>query len=150
MDRKKGTPWIPEHSAGGVVVRTSGDKTEFLAIMPSHRDRWQLPKGTIDRGESPQETAVREVREEGGVNAEIVADLGPIKFVYQRGPRRFAKTVDFYLMRYVSGDPADHDHEVSEARWFPLGDATILAFETERGVVRLAEAALQESGSIAG
>ncbi len=136
------TPRIRQHSAGGVVVRSHGGEPEFLAIKPAHRDRWQLPKGTIDRGETSQQAAVREVREEGGVHAHIVSDLGPISFFYQVAGRRFAKTVDFYLMTYESGDPADHDHEVQEARWFPLRDAATLAFPTERGLVERARHAL--------
>ncbi len=136
------TPRIRQHSAGGVVVRRDSGEPEFLAIKPAHRDRWQLPKGTIDRGETSQQAAVREVREEGGVHARIVSDLGPIQFFYQAGGRRFAKTVDFYLMTYESGDPADHDHEVEEARWFSLHDATTLAFPTEQGLVERARDAL--------
>ncbi len=132
------TPRIRQHSAGGVVVRGDRGESEFLAIKPAHRDRWQLPKGTIDRGETSRQAAVREVREEGGVHARIVSDLGPIQFFYQTGGQRFAKTVDFYLMTYESGDPADHDHEVQEARWFPLRDAATLTFPTERGLVERA------------
>lgn len=135
MQNRSKAPWTRQHSAGGVVVRGSGSGLEFLAIKPAQRDRWQLPKGTIDAGENARETAVREVREEGGVEAEIECDLGPIQFFYQRGAQRFMKTVDFYLMRYRGGDPADHDHEVSEACWFPLANPGILAFESERGLV---------------
>lgn len=120
------------------MVRRRGDEAEFLAIKPAHRDRWQLPKGTIDPGETPPQTAVREVREEGGVVARIVADLGPISFFYQMQGRRYAKTVDFYLMAYESGSPADHDHEVQEARWFPLAQGSRLAFPTERKLVEMA------------
>lgn len=140
------TPWIKQHSAGGVVVRGSGERTEFVAIKPAHRDRWQLPKGTIDRGETSEQAAVREVREEGGVHARIIEDLGPIHFWYQMGGRKYAKTVDFYLMLYESGDPADHDHEVEEARWLPLSDGQRLAFETERSLVAKAREALASRG----
>jgi 8-oxo-dGTP pyrophosphatase MutT (NUDIX family) len=118
-----------------VVIRYAGDRAQFLAIKPAHRDRWQLPKGTIDRGESSEQAAVREVREEGGVLARILANLGPIHFVYQMAGKRYAKTVDFYLMIYESGDPADHDHEVQEARWFPLAAEHRLAFPTERALI---------------
>lgn len=129
---------IPQHSAGGVVIRHAADGAQFLAIKPAHRDRWQLPKGTIDRGESSEQAAVREVREEGGVRARIVANLGPIHFVYQMAGKRYAKTVDFYLMIYQGGDPADHDHEVQEARWFPLSAQHRLAFPTERALIERA------------
>lgn len=121
------------------MVRRGEDGTyDFLAIKPAHRDRWQLPKGTIDPGETPQVAAVREVREEGGVDARIIADLGPINFVFQIGRQRIAKRVDFYLMQYEGGSPLDHDHEVQDARWFPLDDVHRLAFDTERGVAQRA------------
>ncbi len=138
--------WIKQHSAGGVVVRGSGSQREFLAIKPAHRNRWQLPKGTIDHGETPEQTAVREVREEGGVHARIVEDLGPIHFWYQMGGRKYSKTVDFYLMTYESGDPADHDHEVQEARWLPLSNEDRLAFPSERSLVTKARAVLESLG----
>lgn len=138
------SPWIQQHSAGGVVIRGSGERAEFLAIKPAHRDRWQLPKGTIDRGETPQQAAVREVREEGGVHARIIHDLGPIHFWYQMGGRKFSKTVDFYLMTYESGNPADHDHEVQEARWLALADGHRLAFPSERTLVTRAREVLVE------
>lgn len=136
--------WTKQHSAGGVVVRNSGEGVEFLAIKPAHRDRWQLPKGTIDRGETPPQAAVREVREEGGVNGRIVADLGPIRFFYHMGSGRFVKTVDFYLMAYEGGSPDDHDHEVQEARWLPMEQVRRLAFPSERGVVRKAQGILNQ------
>lgn len=140
--RRRKTAWIPQHSAGGVVIRPSGGGHEFLAIKPAHRDRWQLPKGTIDPGETPAVTAVREVREEGGVDARIVADLGPIRFWYQMDGRHFVKTVDFFLMTYLAGNPDDHDHEVQDARWFSLDAAQQLAFRDERAVVHRAGAVL--------
>jgi 8-oxo-dGTP pyrophosphatase MutT (NUDIX family) len=127
--------WIKQFSAGGVVVRGTLDDAEFLAIKPSHRDRWQLPKGTIDAGESSGVAALREVREEGGVVGTIIEDLGAINFFYRMSGLGYNKTVDFFLMRYESGDPADHDHEVQEARWFPLNNPNVLAFASERGLV---------------
>jgi len=126
------------------VVRRRDGTDEFLAIKPAHRDRWQLPKGTIDAGESPELTAVREVREEGGVNGKIIADLGPIKFWYQTGRTRIAKTVDVYLMAYCGGDPNDHDDEVQEARWLPVAELDRLTFPTERGLVERARELLSE------
>jgi 8-oxo-dGTP pyrophosphatase MutT (NUDIX family) len=142
---------IRQHSAGGVVVRPEKEPREYLAIQPAHRDGWRLPKGTIDRGETPQEAAVREVREEGGVTGKILAELGPIKFVYQMNGKRYLKTVDFYLMAYVAGDPKDHDHEVQDARWFRLADDARLAFPTERSLIVRARRTLEtlSSGEIA-
>jgi 8-oxo-dGTP diphosphatase len=134
--------WIKQFSAGGVVVRGNAEHAEFLAIKPSHRDRWQLPKGTIDPGESAQDAAVREVQEEGGVTGTILEDLGTINFFYRMSGLGYNKTVHFYLMRYQSGDPANHDHEVREARWFPLAEPNVLAFASERGLVARAREAL--------
>ncbi len=128
--------WIPQHSAGGVVVKREASRTYVLLIKPHNRNRWQLPKGTIDPGESPDVTAIREVREEGGVDARIMADLGPITFFYQMSGRKFVKTVDFFLMEYVSGSPANHDHEVDDSRWFPIEQAVkTVAFKTEQDLV---------------
>lgn len=115
--------------------------------------RWQLPKGLVDRGEKPEETAVREVREEAGVQATLVAPLDRIGYWYQRtekGARvRVRKFVHFYLLRYRSGNVRQHDSEVLEARWVPLDDAgAMLAFASERKV--LVEAARKLSGEPAG
>ena len=113
------------------------DGSEVLLIKPHNRDRWQLPKGTIDSGESSPVTAVREVREETGVDAEILSALAPIRFFYQMHGQKFVKIVDFYLMRYVAGSPDDHDDEVDKAKWFPAQKALKkLTFDSEREVVR--------------
>lgn len=134
--------WIHQHSAGGVVVRGRSGTLEFLAIKPRGTTRWQLPKGAVEVGETPSQAALREVREEGGVSATIVGDLGPIRYFYRLGERGFVKTVDFYLMRYQAGDSSCHDHEVEEAVWFPMGESRILAFSSERELVRRAVEAI--------
>ena len=128
-------------------MRRRGDVAEFLAIKPAHRDRWQLPKGTVNRGETLEQAAVREVREEGGVDATVFADLGPIHFFYRMSGRGYSKTVNFFVMKYDSGEPADHDHEVQDARWFPLDEPERLAFTNERLLVKRARE-IVESGSL--
>lgn len=131
--------YLREHSAGGVVVRRDGGEGLVLLIKPNNRDYWQLPKGGIDRDELSEETAIREVREETGVNASILNDLEPITFFYQRKGQKYVKTVDFFLMEYVSGSVDDHDHEVDEARWFDAQEACqTLTFESEQNVLRAA------------
>ena len=130
-------------SAGGVAFRRARTRVEVVLICVGARRRWQLPKGIVDEGESPELTAVREVREEGGIDAELVAPLETVEYWYQaldRGERvRFHKFVHFFLLEYRGGDPADHDHEVIEARWVPLADAGgMLAFPNERAVLRKA------------
>jgi 8-oxo-dGTP pyrophosphatase MutT (NUDIX family) len=113
-----------EKSAGGVVVR--GD--EVIVIVPTRRASdgskvVALPKGHIDPGESTLEAATREVREETGVVAEPVTELGETRYWYRREGRTIPKSVSFYLFEYVEGDTADHDDEVEKAWWIPLQDA---------------------------
>jgi 8-oxo-dGTP diphosphatase len=113
-----------EVSAGGLVVRRSERGVEVLICKDSFYHRWSLPKGIVDRGETYEQAAVREVREEGGVHARIVAPLGePEKYVFtQRGVRIF-KTVHYFLLEYESGSTEDHDTEVEEAAWMSLDEA---------------------------
>ena len=129
-----------EFSAGGVVVR--GDET--IVIVPRRRAAngravVALPKGHVDPGETPPQAAVREVREEAGVDAELIEKLGDVRYWYQRDGRRIAKVVAFYLFDYRSGDVADHDAEVEEARWVPLEQAAReLSYPGEREMVQRA------------
>lgn len=125
-------------SAGGVVYRRRGGRVEVALISVGEQNRWQLPKGLVGRGESPEEAALREVGEETGLACEIEAALEPVEYWYfskGAGARRvrFHKRVYFYLMRYVSGDVSGHDDEVNEARWVEMGEAALmLAFKGER------------------
>jgi 8-oxo-dGTP pyrophosphatase MutT (NUDIX family) len=122
-----------ERSFGGVVVR--GD--EVLVITPAGRPQvTTLPKGGPQSGERPEVTAAREVREETGVEVRIVERLGEVRYRYRRSGVRVFKTVGFYLCDYVSGDTADHDNEVDEARWVPLERArTELTYPGEREMI---------------
>ena len=144
-----------EFSAGGVVVRrlASGSESgefEVAVIEPRREDDGDklkqvlaLPKGWIDAGEKPEQTACREVREEAGLDCDVVAKLGDIKYVYVRkfsDHARVFKVVSFYLLRYragVIGDIAeDMRHEVRGARWIPLAHAPrLLAYRGEKDMV---------------
>jgi mutator protein MutT len=127
----------PEFSAGGVVVRGN----DVVVIVPTRRGPHGarvlgLPKGHPEHGETAAEAAVREVREEAGVSGELRESLGTIDYTYERRGRRIAKQVEFFLIEYGEGDPADHDHEVEQARWMPLAEAaTALTFPGEREIL---------------
>lgn len=140
-------PVVRQVSAGGIVYRDAAGRTEVALVRVGPKKRWQLPKGIVDEGETPVTTAVREVREEAGVEATIVAQLDVIEYWYvgdDAGRRvRFHKFVHLFLMTYVSGDVNDHDYEVDEARWVPLAEAEeMLAFESERKSMRQAASLL--------
>ena len=126
------TDHLLETSYGGVVVR--GD--ELLVITPTGKRVTGLPKGGANPGETPEQTAVREVREETGINASVRGPLGDVRYWYRRGGHRVFKTVRFFLCDYVSGSTEDHDHEVDEARWIPLAEArTALSYPGERALI---------------
>ena len=127
-------------SAGGVVYRRTEAGIEIAIALMVSENRWQLPKGLIDDGETPEQAALREVREEAGVEAEAIAPIETIEYWFTADRdgerRRFHKFVHFYLMEYRSGDVTDHDHEVEEARWISIdGALEMLAFKSERDVV---------------
>jgi 8-oxo-dGTP pyrophosphatase MutT (NUDIX family) len=129
-----------------VVVR--GD--EVVVIVPTRRAAdgsrvLALPKGHVDPGETPLEAAQREVREETGVVAEPVCELGQARYWYRRNGHTIGKTVTFYLFRYVEGDTSEHDEEVEDAFWMPLREAQKrLTHAAEREMVELAVARLEK------
>ncbi len=108
----------------------------MVLVHRRHPKLWALPKGTPDAGETLEETALRETREETGLEVELEAPLRSISYAFVRSRTRFHKTVHFFLMRPVGGDLSQHDHEFDEVRWFQLEEALeIMTHATERGVV---------------
>jgi 8-oxo-dGTP pyrophosphatase MutT (NUDIX family) len=133
-----------EFSAGVVLVRRMRGRWWFAAVRPQGKKVgvWALPKGLVDAGESPAETALREGFEETGVAGRLAAKLGDVRYVYTEsweggsGERVF-KVVSFYLAHALRGRvsdlPVGMDREVAEARWLPLVDGpTLLAYKGER------------------
>lgn len=134
---------IREFSAGGVVLRHMSGQPH-VAVVRVRDEILALPKGHPDGDESPAEAARREVREETGLDAELVEKLGDVRYHYMRGGQRVSKRVEFFLFRYRSGNLEDHDHEVEEALWIPLAEAPErLAYKGER---EMAVAALSRAG----
>lgn len=111
-----------EFSAGGIVFNNQG---QVLLTQHSSNKHWGFPKGWIGEGESSKEAALREVKEEGGVETEIIDKVDDQKYIYTHPEtkERIFKIVSYYLMKYLSGDPKNHDWEVGEAGWFTPEEA---------------------------
>lgn len=136
-------PTVEQISAGGVAFRNDGSELEVAIVSVNPSRRWQLPKGIVDAGETPEDAALREVREEAGIETDLIAPIETIEYWYvgeRRGERvRFHKLVHFYLLEYLAGDVGNHDWEIAEARWVTPQDAIeMLAFKTEKSVVEKA------------
>lgn len=134
---------LEQISAGGVAFRTFEGKPQaaIVAVHPSRR--WQLPKGLIDAGEREETAALREVREEAGIECELLEKIETVEYWYfatHKGERvRYHKFVHFFLLKYVSGDVADHDSEIAEARWVSAEEAVeMLAFKSEKDIMKKA------------
>lgn len=134
-----------EFSAGGVLVRVVRGRPMLAAIRPQGKPAgvWALPKGNLDEGESPAETAVREVWEETGVHGRLVEKLGDVKYVYTWAGERVFKVVSFYLLRAGRGRIGEIEErmrvEVAEVRWLPLDAApALLAYKGEREMAAIA------------
>jgi ADP-ribose pyrophosphatase YjhB (NUDIX family) len=120
-------------------------RVEVVLVGFLRDDTWTLPKGTPIVGETVEETALREVREETGVEARIIADLGSIQYTFAHHGVRYRKEVRHFLMEATGGDVTLHDAEYDEARWFTLADATRrLTYPNEVEVVQRGETLIEQ------
>lgn len=125
-----------EFSAGGIVFNNQG---QVLLTKHSQNKHWSFPKGLVDPGQTTEEAALREVREEGGVKADILDKVGYSRYVYSLKGERIFKIVTYFLMKYISGDPKDHDWEMEEANWYePKAALEQLSFSQDQDLLRLA------------
>ena len=142
MMRGKARPRVENPvSAGGVVYRQVDGRIETVLCGRDNPASWSLAKGTPDEGESLEDTALREVREETGLEVQIDAPLGSIEYWFgdRAGKVRYHKTVHFYLMVPIGGDTQHHDPEFDVVRWFPLDEALkTLTHANESKVLRQA------------
>lgn len=133
-------------AAGGVVVRGSGDGLEVVVAGREADRTWVFPKGTPDGGETIEETALREVREESGLDVSIVRPIGTIEYWFAGPGERVHKLVHFFLMTAHGGDLSRHDHEYDEVRWVPVALARrLLTYDTYREMLDRAIEAAREA-----
>ena len=139
---------IEQISAGGIVFRKLDDRIDVALIArtsPRRRIIWALPKGWVEPGETIPDAALREIREETGLTGRLVEPLGQIEYSFYspEDSARIQKTVHFFLVEFLSGDTADHDHEVDEARWWPLDAALAqMTYQSERQLMEKARGRL--------
>lgn len=142
--REEGTHSGREISAGGVIFKRAGDIIKVALISVKGAKRWGLPKGLQEDGETLARTAHREVKEETGLDGQIIENLGRIEYFYtftdELESKKVFKMVYFFLMEFISGDTSMHDDEVDECRWFDIDEAaSLLSFPDERMIVEKAK-----------
>lgn len=134
-----------EFSAGGVVWKKENGKDYFLITRPKGTDRWQLPKGNIEEGESSESAALREVEEEGGVKVKIIGKIGIQKLFFYWNKERIFKTVTYFLMEYLFDSKDGHDHEVDEVAFLPFDEAhKKLTFKNDKEILTKAKEILEQ------
>jgi 8-oxo-dGTP pyrophosphatase MutT (NUDIX family) len=138
-----------ETSAGGVVYRWVDERIDVL--LAEQRDRLtgegttRLPKGSVEAGETPEQAAIREVREETGLAARVAGSIGTVHYTYREAEVRVAKEVHFFLMEPAPADPRPRDGEMERVYWCPIDEASgRLTFETERSAVDRARERLRD------
>jgi 8-oxo-dGTP pyrophosphatase MutT (NUDIX family) len=129
-----------ETSAGGIVFKKEKNKTFVLVTQHSGHHGWVFPKGLIDEGEDKTKTALREVKEEGGVEAKIIQELPAVEYFYKFENQTIKKKVTYFLMEYISGNIEDHDWEMEDAQWLEVDQVEErLTYKTDKQVFQKAK-----------
>lgn len=130
---------VRDVSSGGVITRSDGQSLEVVLVGRARPERWSIPKGTPLPGETLEETAMREVREETGLRVQILERLGDITYWFSARGIRHHKTVHFYLLEAVGGNLEDHDWENDYVAWVSEDDARQrMSFASEIAIVERA------------
>ena len=133
-----------EHSSGGAVIDLRGGIPYVAMIATRGRSRWGLPKGAMSEGETSEQAALREVKEETGLDAEIIGLLDTIEYFFRAGDTLIKKSVDFYLMHHLGGTMTPQLSEVDDVEWVALSEGIQRAsFESERKVLSYAQAQIE-------
>jgi 8-oxo-dGTP pyrophosphatase MutT (NUDIX family) len=135
-----------EHSSGGVVIAMRDGAAHVALIATRNKTRWGLPKGAVSEGETSEAAALREVREETGLEARIMKPLDTIEYYFRAGDTLIQKRVDYYLMEYVAGELEPQLSEVDDVQWVELSSSLQKAsFDSERKLLEMALSSLQPS-----
>jgi 8-oxo-dGTP pyrophosphatase MutT (NUDIX family) len=135
-----------EFSAGGIVFQKEGQRTLWLVVKPTGSQKWRFPKGGIEKGENSLQTAVREVKEEAGIEVEVLGKIGNEKYFFVQGKQKILKTVVFYLMKYLQEAESGFSWETEAIDWLPLVKAKErLAFAKEVALLEKAEELRKEA-----
>ncbi len=137
---------IRQTSSGGVIFRKRDGNFDIALVSLKKGKIWCLPKGIVDKGETPEMTAIREVKEETGLFGRIIEKVGNITYWYyiKRENSKCRKTVHFYLMEYLSGNTSQHDSEVEDASWFSFDVALKkITYKGDRTILEKAKAKLE-------
>ncbi|MEA2642006.1 MAG: hypothetical protein QOF51_3400 [Chloroflexota bacterium] len=142
---------VRDVSSGGVISRIAGDTVEVVLVGRARPERWSIPKGTPIVGETLEQTAVREVREETGLSVRILERLGDITYWFSARGVRHHKTVHFYLLEETGGRMEDHDWENDFVAWFPEAEALRrMSFASEISIVQRAIERIRARAQVGG